>query len=515
MIQNVVLFQGNNTANETGLWETSGIAAGTFELAPITGASASGLSPSNLTNFEGEALFEGRDTAGHFGLWVTSGTAAGTHELTGITGAAASGLSPNNLTVYNGQVVFNGLDTGGKAGLWTTSGTAASTHEVTGIGNTNTTTGLNPSRLHKLQWRAFVQWRRRRRQGRVVEDERDGDRHDGSDRRVGGDGGLNPSDLTVFGGEVLFSGDERERRRRIVADERHGRRNARRYPSPGRTLLASLQAGLTVLNGEVLFSGVDTAGHNGLWETNGTTTTELAVVGADPTLGLTPRFLTAFNGEVLFNGLDSSGLFGLWETDGTAGGTHELTGIVGAPTTGAGLDPTGFELFNGEVLFSGKDLSGHNQLWQTDGTAGGTHEITGVAGVSSSGLGPFDLTSATLGTITNEILWQNTNGQAAVWGIERRPPRRRRDREPQSRVELESDRNRRFRRRRPFRHPVAEHERSGRDLGNERDHPDRRRSRDAPIPGRAGERSEPATSMTTAFPTSCGRTPMGRPRSGT
>ena len=61
-------FKAYNTANETGLWETSGIAAGTFELAPITGASASGLSPSNLTNFEGEALFEGRDTARPFRL---------------------------------------------------------------------------------------------------------------------------------------------------------------------------------------------------------------------------------------------------------------------------------------------------------------------------------------------------------------------------------------------------------------------------------------------------------------
>ena len=69
----------------------------------------------------------------------------------------------------------------------------------------------------------------------------------------------------------------------------------------------------------------------------------------------------------------------------------------------------------------------------------------------------------------SDILWQNTNGQAAIWEmngtnvISEAPCGR------QSWAELESDRNRRLQRRRLFRHPMAEHERSGRDLGNERD----------------------------------------------
>ena len=40
--------------------------------------------------------------------------------------------------------------------------------------------------------------------------------------------------------------------------------------------------------------------------------------------------LTVYDGEVLFNGVDASGHPGLWETDGTAAGTHELIGIAGA-----------------------------------------------------------------------------------------------------------------------------------------------------------------------------------------
>lgn len=62
MLPNIVLFEGQDTAGEDGLWETNGTGSGTFELAPIGGADASGLSPSNLTLFNGEVLFEGGST---------------------------------------------------------------------------------------------------------------------------------------------------------------------------------------------------------------------------------------------------------------------------------------------------------------------------------------------------------------------------------------------------------------------------------------------------------------------
>ena len=88
----VVLFEGENTSNQLGLWETNGTATGTFELAPIGGAYTGptlpiGLAPSNLTSFNGGALFEGLNASRDLGLWTTDGTAAGTMELTGIAGA--------------------------------------------------------------------------------------------------------------------------------------------------------------------------------------------------------------------------------------------------------------------------------------------------------------------------------------------------------------------------------------------------------------------------------------------
>ena len=58
----------------------------------------------------------------------------------------------------------------------------------------------------------------------------------------------------------------------------------------------------------------------------------------------------SFNGEAVFSGLDADGDIGLWVTNGTAAGTHELTGINGANPGGlfSGYFPA-FTVFNGEV----------------------------------------------------------------------------------------------------------------------------------------------------------------------
>ncbi len=125
-----------------------------------------------------------------------------------------------------------------------------------------------------------------------------------------------------------------------------------------------------------LFEGIDAAGNQGLWVTDGTTagTHEIQVSGAYST-GVHPQDLTAFKNEVLFAGYDAAGIIqGLWVTDGTAAGTHEITGISGASS--GEVDPSNMTVFNNEVLFSGRDAAGVLGLWVTDGTAAGTHEIT-------------------------------------------------------------------------------------------------------------------------------------------
>jgi ELWxxDGT repeat protein len=152
---------------------------------------------------------------------------------------------------------------------------------------------------------------------------------------------------------------------------------------------------MTVLNGEILFSGLDASGDMGLWVSNGTaggTHGLTGIAGADSS-GLAPSDLTVLKGEILFRGLDQSGHAGLWITDGTVAGTHELTGVAGASTTGFGPDPSGFAVYDGEALFSGVDSSGNQGLWETNSTVAGTKEIGPVSGTASMGLSPIDLTA--------------------------------------------------------------------------------------------------------------------------
>jgi ELWxxDGT repeat protein/probable HAF family extracellular repeat protein len=145
----------------------------------------------------------------------------------------------------------------------------------------------------------------------------------------------------------------------------------------------------------VMFAGTDAAGDRGVWVTDGTAAGTHELTGISGTYsgglfggstGFPPDF-TAFNGKVLFSGLDAAGTIGLWVTDGTAGGTYELTNITNAKLTGlfSGYFP-GFTVFNGEVLFNGNDAAGNAGLWVTDGTAAGTHELTGINGASPVGL---------------------------------------------------------------------------------------------------------------------------------
>src|ERR1700722_266307 len=92
------------------------------------------------------------------------------------------------------------------------------------------------------------------------------------------------------------------------------------------------------------FDGKDAAGHDGLWETNGTTvgTFELTTVAGDGS------DFTNLGNDVLFAGAG----YNLWVTNGSGGGTHEVA-VGGAYVNG--LHPSDFTVLNGEVVFSGED----------------------------------------------------------------------------------------------------------------------------------------------------------------
>ena len=136
--------------------------------------------------------------------------------------------------------------------------------------------------------------------------------------------------------------------------------------------------------------------------------------GYTPPMPAVPNGLTLFNSNVLrgvFAERDSSGQNALWVTDGTAAGTQELTGIAGASTAAMGLNPTNFVTASNGVLFIGTDASGATGLWVTDGTVSGTHELTGVAGAPPSGLMPSVL-------IDGEFIAIDASGQYGLWSTD-------------------------------------------------------------------------------------------------
>jgi ELWxxDGT repeat protein len=388
----IVLFGASDGVGEGGLWVTDGTAEGTYQLTGISGANENGVLGSgepDFTALNSEVLFQGVDASGVVGLWVSNGTADGTYELTGISGAysggalGSAGLHPSDMTVLNGEALFDGLDANGENNLWVTDGTAQGTHEITGISGVRLVDNTP----------AFLS-------------------------------GINP-DFTVFNGEVLFSGEDANSDIGLWVTDGTAQGTHEITGISGANPEGVGPSNMTVFNGEVLFNGADnslggTYGVSGLWVTDGTAqgTHEITGITGVSSAGLNPRDLTVFNGEVLFEGTDASGAYGIWATNGTAPGTHELTNISGASSGGiiaASTQNPDFTVFNGEVLFSGEDANGDVDLWVTDGTAQGTHEITGISGASSGGLNPNYLTLA-----NDRVLFEgiDTSGKFGLWSTD-------------------------------------------------------------------------------------------------
>ncbi len=161
----------------------------------------------------------------------------------------------------------------------------------------------------------------------------------------------------------------------------------------------------------LFFDGEDANGNNALWVSGGTAAGTLELVGVNGIASdtVTASGITVFGNDVLFNGADLYGNDGLWISNGAAWGTQQITGIADAATAAqGGLDPTDLTVVGNEVWFEGTDSSGDVGLWETDGTAAGTHEL--IPGLVASDLTFYDGAVYFVGT--DGGLWK-TDGTAA------------------------------------------------------------------------------------------------------
>jgi hypothetical protein len=403
MSTSLVLFNGFDANNVSGLWVTDGTSAGTSEIS-VAGADAThgfGLDPQLMTVFGSEVLFAGVGSSGLDGLWVTDGTSSGTSEIS-IAGTGGSIFITSNLAVFGSEVMFGSPSQSQQSGLWVTDGTSAGTSEISVAGAN--TVGLYPSHFTAFGSEVlFVGSGPSGSSGLWVTN---GTSAGTSEISVAGaydDGlfSLSPPvpSFAVLGNRVLFEGWDSNQRSSLWVTDGTSTGTSEIVPASGE---GGNPTDLTAFGSEVLFNGIGPA--NGvsnaflLFVTDGTPagTSEISVTDANAS-GVNPSDLTVFGSEVVFAGTDASGNRGLWITNGTSAGTSEIS-VSGAAARGlfsnAGSLGPDFVAFGSEVLFEGQDANGRNGLWVTDGTSGGTSEIP-VAGASDLGVGPTYLAAFT------------------------------------------------------------------------------------------------------------------------
>ena len=100
--------------------------------------------------------------------------------------------------------------------------------------------------------------------------------------------------------------------------------------------------------------------------------------------GSDPSGFTAVGAQVFFAATTAAHGRELWVTDGTAAGTHEVADINSA--AGAGSDPNQLTALGDRVYFFADDGTGR-ALWKSDGTVGGTKRQGGGAGQGLTNVG--------------------------------------------------------------------------------------------------------------------------------
>jgi ELWxxDGT repeat protein len=413
-----IVFNGYDAQGTQGLWVTDGTATGTIEL-------EQGLNPTDITTFGNRALFSGYDAQGNNELWITDGTSTGTIELSHVTNNTG-GLAPYQIAAFGKKSVFNGTDTNGKHELWVTDG--KSVQELNNIPGEGSD-GLNPADLTALG-------------SMVLFDGYDSTQNYElwiTDGTVAGTrelthitsniNGLGPDNITVFGKRALFAGWD-------------SNGNDKLWVTDGNTVTELPAFGpdeITVIGNRAVFRVGGSLG--GLWVTDGIPagTMQLLNIPNAADAGLSPGDLTAWGNQVLFSGLDNNDHDELWVTDGTVAGTREETNIASSSSVQS-LFPAGITAFGKQALFYGIDPNGNEEIWAfnggttielttppstagpylnnhfpditvignkalfnaqgadriynlcvTDGTPGGTTELTNIANAGSSGLSPSDM----------------------------------------------------------------------------------------------------------------------------
>jgi len=313
---------------DSSIWITDGTLAGTIQIAtPVKFIDAVGATAFS----NGTLLFEGTTPATGAELYITDGTAAGTKLVSDINPGAASSHPSGDAVVLNNIIYFFAETAAEGRELWKTDGTPGGTSLV-------------------------------------------------KDIVPGATGSTNQGNSEIFsnGSYLLFAANSAATGIELWKSD---------GTNAGTVLLKEINAGAAssspngfyAYNGVVLFYATDAATGAELWKTDGTTggTSLLKDInvgaGSSSVSGLPIGYgsYLVFNSKAYFVANSGTGP-ALWVTDGTTVGTVLIKDPAVGGAFGAVLLADAVTL-NSKFIFPVYSLLGNrNELWESDGTAGGT-----------------------------------------------------------------------------------------------------------------------------------------------
>lgn len=407
-------------APDTGreLWRSDGTEAGTVMVTDLAPGAASS-DPSSLTPFDGGLLFAATTPSTGNELWFSDGSEAGTHLVADIEPGGDSS-NPHDLLADGGTVYFAAYRDGYGVELWRSDGTSAGTQMVRDIAPGGGDSDPRPLGVHAgIVYLAASQpdtgselWRSDGTAAGTTlvadlnagpEDSSpmafadlfgkflftangtsDGREPWASDGTAAGTRELantdtgaessRPGELVRAAGKVFFEAHTPGSGWELWVSDGTGAGTAlTRDIRPGSA--SSFPSDLVPFEDGVLFAADDGSSGNELWFSDGTEAGTRRVSDILPGVGSSnPGSLTPLGGAVYFSALAApGGAATLWRTDGTTAGTAQV--VPGDYPA----DPGHFVTLNGSLYFSGTDPDHGSELWQSDGTAGGTSVFLDLA----------------------------------------------------------------------------------------------------------------------------------------
>ena len=185
-----------------------------------------------------------------------------------------------------------------------------------------------------------------------------------------------PDSVTDLGGQVIFVADDGQTGSELWTTDGTDAGTVQILDVlPGRD--GSQPSNLTVVGSDLFFTALDNDDEFDIWKTDGTSAGTMKVYDANDNGVYYPTDLTASGTNLFFTAYDQATGYELWVSDGTSAGTMLVQDINPVQDT---IDrPSQLTDVNGILFFTSPERGYDNvELWKSDGTSAGTVMVAEV-----------------------------------------------------------------------------------------------------------------------------------------